>query len=111
MLDEAKKVAESTGDRAALFHVARQCEYLPIPRIEEAMALYAKAGTPVMAVRLAKSNGRDKDLLRYALDCNSVSRPRVGPCPPATASARLVTRASSVEQIPRIHPIITPPLF
>lgn len=41
-----------------------------LPRLQ-AMNLYAKAGTPVMAVRLAKGNGRDKDLLRYALDCNA----------------------------------------
>lgn len=71
MLGEARKIAESTGDRAALFHVARQFEYMPTPKIDEAMSLYAKAGTPVMAVRLAKTNGRDKDLLRYALDCNA----------------------------------------
>lgn len=70
MLGEAKKIAESTGDRAALFHVARLFENLAEPNIDEAMRLYAKAGTPVMAVRLAKANQRDKDLLRYALDCN-----------------------------------------
>jgi len=63
--EAATDIAKESGDPAAAFHLARH--YEAQERVAEAVQYYARAQRYSHAVRLAKKNGMDNDLLNLAL--------------------------------------------
>ena len=64
-LETAKRIAQATGNPAAAYHVARQLE--DSQQIQESIEFFSLAGQFNHAVRLAKEQGMNSELMKLAL--------------------------------------------
>eukprot|EP01006_Ploeotia_vitrea_P023897 TRINITY_DN56570_c0_g3_i1.p1 TRINITY_DN56570_c0_g3~~TRINITY_DN56570_c0_g3_i1.p1 ORF type:complete len:722 (+),score=428.01 TRINITY_DN56570_c0_g3_i1:176-2167(+) len=68
----AAQLCLDTNDSAACYHMARQCE--GENNVQQAIQFYSKAGRHHHAMRIARENGMDNDLMALALESNDARK-------------------------------------